>query len=459
MLDPARELEGALGVGAVVRGVAALADEGRLQRARTEGREHPRPGVGRAFGQHGPEYLRDDVAGLAHDDEVAGPHILEPHLVLVVQRGHADRRPADEDRLEFGKGRGLALAADRHVDGPQPSGLFLGGELVRDGPLGCAARAAEHPLLREIVDLDHHTVDLVGEVVAVLDTVGDVGLDRLEIVDHAELVVDREPERAQHLQGARVRGNLGCARNLAQPVGEERELARRGHGGVLLAQRAGGRIARVRVPGLARRLLRRVEIGEDGNRHEHLAAHLEHRGCTRGQRVGHRGDRAHVGRDVLADAAIAARRGAHQAAALVTDGHGQTIELELAREGGHRHAAETAHGALGPGIELTEVERVVERHHGDDVSDRRKRCDGGARHAFGGRLGIVEQGVARLERFGLANPRVVGGVGNGGRIVLVVGAVRRGEQAAQLGEARNVLGRGRFGGGQRRHEADGTRRV
>ena len=94
-------------------------------------------------GQHRADDLGDHVAGLAHDDRVARPHVLGPHLVLVVQRGQADGGAADEHRLEQGERRGLAGAADRHVDVEQLGGALLGRELVGDRPARRPAGEAE----------------------------------------------------------------------------------------------------------------------------------------------------------------------------------------------------------------------------------------------------------------------------------------------------------------------------
>ena len=45
-----------------------------------------------------------------------GPHVLQPHLVLVVQGGQADGGPPDEDRLQDGEGGGPPGPPDRHLD-------------------------------------------------------------------------------------------------------------------------------------------------------------------------------------------------------------------------------------------------------------------------------------------------------------------------------------------------------
>ena len=94
------------------------------------------------LGQHRADDLGDHVAGLAHDDGVAGAHVLGLHLVLVVQRRQPDGRAADEHRLEHGERRGLPGAADRHHDVVQHRGALLGRELVGDRPARRLRRGA-----------------------------------------------------------------------------------------------------------------------------------------------------------------------------------------------------------------------------------------------------------------------------------------------------------------------------
>ena len=55
------------------------------------GRSTGRPS-GRS-GKHGPADLGDDVPGPAHHHGVPGPHVLDPHLVLVVQGGQTTLAP------------------------------------------------------------------------------------------------------------------------------------------------------------------------------------------------------------------------------------------------------------------------------------------------------------------------------------------------------------------------------
>ena len=125
-------------------------------------------------------------------------------LVLVVQRGHADGRAADEHRLEHGEGRGPAGAPDRHLDVAQHGGALLGRELVGDGPARRLGGDAEQLALGQLVDLHHHAVDLVVEVVAVLLPVaGSSPYTSSSDSTLADLGVDREAELARGSRASR----------------------------------------------------------------------------------------------------------------------------------------------------------------------------------------------------------------------------------------------------------------
>ena len=144
-------------------------------------------------------------------------------------------------------GRGPAGAPDRHHDVEQPGGALLGRELVGHRPAGRLGGEAELALQAEVVDLQHHAVDLVGEVVAVLLPVHAVGVGVVEAVEHLDLGVHREAHRRQELEGLVVVGERRAAHDLAELVAPERQLPGRGDGGVLLAQRAGRGVAGVGV--------------------------------------------------------------------------------------------------------------------------------------------------------------------------------------------------------------------
>ena len=128
---------------------------------------------------------------------------------------------------------------------------------------------------RDVVDLHHDAVDLVGhDRVAVLAGVLDVGLDVLEGRDDLHLVGDRQAPGRQRLVGVGLRLGLE-ALALADAVADHAEGAGGGDLGVLLPQRAGRGVARVGellLAGLDQRL---VEPLEGLDREEHLAAHLD----------------------------------------------------------------------------------------------------------------------------------------------------------------------------------------
>ncbi len=104
-----------------------LGSNQRFAAHRARGRELPRGKPVGPLGQHGAEHLGDDVTRLANDDGVAGPDVLQSHLILVVQRGHLDRAPADEDRLQHGEGRRPPGTPHRDLDVACSSVVFSSG--------------------------------------------------------------------------------------------------------------------------------------------------------------------------------------------------------------------------------------------------------------------------------------------------------------------------------------------
>ena len=216
--------------------------------AAPSGRTSGSPHTGQSFGNThlrapflrlastGPDDLGDHVAGLAHDHRVADAHVLARDLVLVVQRRHRHGGAADEHRLELRERRGAAGAADAHVDPEQLGRLLLGRELERDRPARRAAREAELGALREVVDLHHRTVDLVAERVAVLHRAlaeRDAPRRGRRALD---VLVHREAELAEPRERLGVRAAAAGRRRPPRAGTVEREVARRGHARVLLAE-------------------------------------------------------------------------------------------------------------------------------------------------------------------------------------------------------------------------------
>ena len=158
---------------------------------------------------------------------------------------------------------------------------LLGRKLVGGRPARGARGRAEGPLESQVVDLDDDAIDLVHEAMAVRANLRDALLDGLATRQQARVGRDGQTPLAQLLVPAHLGGRLGeliPGLDEADAVGDHREGALGGFGGVLLAQRAGGGVACVDeglFPGLDAGL---IEGGEVGDREVDLTAHLDARG-------------------------------------------------------------------------------------------------------------------------------------------------------------------------------------
>ena len=206
-----------------------------------------------------------------------------------------------------------------------------------------------------------------------------------------------------------------------------------GDGGVELAQRSGGGVARVGKGLAARGILAGVEGGEIGMGHVDLAPHLQQVGRTR-ERLRDLGDGAGIGGDVLAGLAVAAGRGHHETARLVAQAEREAVDLRLGGEGKRilgGEVQETAH-PLGEIDDLRLGEGIVEAEHRAGVADlgetfRRRGAD-----PAGGAVGAPEFGEAGLDRRVAALERIVFGIGDHRGVGLVIGAVGVGDRAREF---------------------------
>ena len=227
---------------------------------------------------------------------------------------------------------------------------------------------------------------------------------------------------------------LRPADHLTELVGPERQPPLGGHRRILLAQAAGGGIARVDERAFTGRFVFDVERLEHRRRHVHLAPHLDdlrHVGTP--EPLGYVLDGAHVARDVLADPAIAAGRGLHEQPVLVAQAHRQAVDLELGHEARH-DSVEPLHDPIGPGPQLVAVHRVVEAGHRHRVGDRRKCGAGGSTDLLGRRFGIGQLGIFGFERSQLAGEHVEIAIEQLGCVELVVQPVVMGDLAAKFGD-------------------------
>ena len=180
----------------------------------------------RPVGQHRADDLGDDVAGPAHDHRVARPHVLGPHLVLVVQGGLARRwrrrrTPARAGRTAWPARCGRPTRGCRAAWWCAPRA----GTCRRSPTAAPGCVKPSSPRRREVVDLHDHAVDLVVEVVAVLLPALAVRLHLVEVRQHGDLGVDRQAEPPQEVERLVVAGE---ARDRPRPrrAGSTRSRAR-----------------------------------------------------------------------------------------------------------------------------------------------------------------------------------------------------------------------------------------
>ena len=235
--------------------------------------------------------------------------------------------------------------------------------------------------------------------------------------------------------------------HFAPGVGEETERARGGDGGVLLAQRAGGGIARIDVELTARRFLALVQFKKRLLGHIDLAAHLaDFRHVLAFELLRHLLQRADIGGDVLALGAVAAGGGGDERAVFVTQRHRQPVDLRLGAEGDLLVVGELEKAA-DAGDEIDDVlvgEGVVERQHRHRVAHllelaRRRRADFQRQ-----RLKRPQVGKARLDCRVAHAQRVVFGVRYARPVLLVIAPVVLGDLDLQP----RVLGLRLLGGQQ-----------
>ncbi len=430
------ELAGAAGAGALLAGGGLLAHHVGMQRTRALFRKMIGPCILRPLVDHDIDNLRDHVAGALDHDGVADPDVAAlaqllavaadtPDVVLIVQRDVLHDHAADADRLELADGRERAGAADLDLDVPQHRDGALGRELVRDRPARRARHEAEALLPVEAVDLVDDAVDVVIELGALF----------LDLAMKCDQLLDRMTDFRQRigLEAAALEpadhAGLGVLRHVSHlppGVGEEAERPRGGDRGILLAQRACRRVARVGKDGAALGLLPLVEREKGLLGHVDLAAHFADVGHVAAlQFLRHVLERADIGGDVLALGTVAAGRGGDEFAFLVTQRHRKPVDLRLGAEIDPVAIGELEEAANAPDkIEYVFLgKRVVERQHRHRVADflefsRRRRADL-LRRRFAG----DEFGKPRLDGVeALAQP-VIFGVGNLRRVVLIIGLV------------------------------------
>src|SRR6185369_15274893 len=131
--------------------------EGRMQRLAAE------QVAGRPFFRDDGDDFGNHIARPPDDDRVADPYILAPHFVLVVQRRIGHRHATDEDRLQACNWGDRPGPPDLDIDAEHFGQGLLGRKFVGDGEAWGPRDETQLRLGRQLVDLVHHAVDVVGQ--------------------------------------------------------------------------------------------------------------------------------------------------------------------------------------------------------------------------------------------------------------------------------------------------------
>ena len=410
-----------------------------MQRARAFVREFVRLGAARTLVLDDAEHLRDDVAGAL---DVArcrrcgtSSRAISSALCSVA---FCTTTPPTVTGSSLATGVRDAGAADLDLDVLDDGGRLLGREFVRDRPARDARHEAEPLLPIEAVDFVDDAVDVVVEAGALRL---DLAVELQQLVDRAAHLGQRIGLKAAMLEpfdhaGLRVGRHLA---HLAPGISEEAERPRRRDRRVVLPQRAGRGVARIGKELPAGLRLLAVEREEGGFGHVDFAAHLAHRRHAFAfEPLRNVLQRFHIGGDVLALGAVAARRAGDQRAVLVAQRHRQAVDLRL---GGKRDllVLRQTQKAADAADEIDDVlfgKRVVERQHRHRVPDlgearRRRRADP-LRQAFQ----RAQLRKARLDRVVALAQRVIGRIGNGRRVLLIIAPVMLGDLGLRAARAR-----------------------
>jgi hypothetical protein len=251
--------------------------------------------------------VRNHLARLFDHHHVANADVFAGDFVGIVQACPLDRGTGQLDRLQIGHRCDRSRLADLHADGEQPGGGFVFFEFVGDQPAWAFRRAAQPLALIEAIDLQHQSVDFEVELVQPVDqcfAMGDGGLEAVETFD-----VGRRRQAIAGQLGQKVHVVVGLEPlDLADAVAEQPQPPLGANARIEQADGTGRQIAAVgkrRQSGVALLLVERDQVGiADVD----FATDFEQ--CRRrfaGEFEGQVADRAHVVRNIVADAAVAPR--------------------------------------------------------------------------------------------------------------------------------------------------------
>ena len=316
VLEQLEELGGTTGVGTAVHRVAFVLDHGGAADGADLGHLKYSLVSGTA-GHHRPHHLRDYVSGPLHHHVVTNANVLALDVLLVVQRGVADRGPADHHRLQNGVGVETAGAPDVDANVQQSGDDPLRRKFVGDCPAGLPTGHAQRILIGEGIDLHHHSVGLVAQVVAALQP-GMVVIRHL-VQGLTQLVVGihSKAQSLEPLHRLPMVVGIGLAAGVHQVIDPNLHVALGGYPRVQVADSSRAGVARVGVQRFAFGLLLLIQASKALQGHVDLTAYFQV-----GRRVTHQGQRdaaycAQVLGHILAGGAVASGSPLNQRAVLV----------------------------------------------------------------------------------------------------------------------------------------------
>ena len=360
-----------------------------------------------------------------------------------MQGGAAHRGAGQGHGLELGHRGHHPRAAHLAGQTQQPAGGLLGGVLEGDRPTRRLLGEAGGVLEAQVVELHHHAVGGVGQGAAARVPGAEEGLHRRQIRQQLGVGIHLEASSLQPLQTLPLAARpLGRVWRQVQGVGKEIQPPGGHHLGIQLAQGAGTGVAGVGERGLIPLGPLSIDGGEGGIGDQGLAAHLQPGGGgIELKPQGHRGDRAHVGGDLLALLPVAAGGSPHQQAVFVAEGEGIAIDFQFPHHRQRRAGFPVEHleQAAIPGLQFLAAEGVVEAEQGNAVlhaGEGRRRC---SPHPLGGAVRGDQLGVGGLELEQFPVEAVVDRILQLGGIQHVVGVGGVVEQSPQFGGAGLVL--------------------
>ena len=401
------------------------------------------PGPGRPLRRDDTDHLRDDLAGLFHDHRIANADVFARDLFPVVQRGVLHRGLRQQDRIEARDRRDHAGFADVRVDPPQDGFGLFSLELVRDRPARRLAGLSAAVLLIQPIDFDHDAVGVVRQRVTLRVPLGDEGAHGVDVAAAPGRVLCRQAQSAAGIEYVSVRPKLR-AFFLTDAVNEKLQAPPGDSGWGFQLKRSGRGIARVGicfVPGL---FALSVNAGKLGPRQINLAADFQkrrHGHCPLSRRVQVAGQfiqGAQVGGDVFPFAAVAARKAAHEAAALEMQAHRRAVDFQLGHVAERFAFEQFPHAAVEIG-EFRVVAGVVQREHRDFMRYRRELAADFVADALRGAVGCDQFRVGFFEVQKLAFEPVVIGVGDLWLVFHIIKAAVIPDEPPQLGHALAIV--------------------